>query len=133
MAKWTDHDTWSRWSPDTEWVRFDGPVQVGGRGVLKPKGGPKVRFEVSVLRDDPADAEYTDINSLPGAKIIFRHTARTVNGRTELVAEASVHGPLARVWALIMGKDFAHSVPEDLELLVTLVEADSPAEASMDV
>ncbi|MEP6462626.1 MAG: hypothetical protein ABJC62_04270 [Frankiaceae bacterium] len=47
FARWIDHDTWPEWSPDTEWVRLDGPVEVGTRGVLKPKGGPKAKFVIS--------------------------------------------------------------------------------------
>lgn len=39
FARWIDHDTWPQWSPDTEWVRLDGPVEVGTRGVLKPGAG----------------------------------------------------------------------------------------------
>ena len=27
-ARWIDHDTWPVWSPDTEWVRLDGPAEV---------------------------------------------------------------------------------------------------------
>lgn len=42
FARWIEHDTWPQWSPDTKWVRVQGPVAIGARGVLKPKSAPKV-------------------------------------------------------------------------------------------
>jgi hypothetical protein len=33
-----------------------------------------------------------------------------------------MEGPLARVWALIMGKNFRKSAPADLDRLIKLVE-----------
>jgi EmrB/QacA subfamily drug resistance transporter len=86
--RWIDHESWSTWSPDTEWVRLSGPVEKGAQGTLKPTGGPKVKF---VIKELVADREYTDTNYLPGARLIFQHTAKPADGRTEL-------GVRVRVW-----------------------------------
>jgi Polyketide cyclase / dehydrase and lipid transport len=120
--RWVDHASWSEWSPDTEWVRLSGPVQKGAHGTLKPQGGPKVKFVIKELRPD---REYTDTNYLPGARLIFQHTAQPTPDGCELEVTVTMEGPLARVWALLIGKNFRKSVPEDLDRLIKLAEREA--------
>jgi hypothetical protein len=120
FARWIDHEGWSEWSPDSEWVTFKGPVQLGAKGVLKPKGAPRVKFTISALEND---RRYADTSVFPGARLVFDHTAAEAGGRTELRARVTVAGPLAGLWAKILSKGFRHSVQADLDRLVTLVEA----------
>ncbi|WP_211195838.1 SRPBCC family protein [Agromyces sp. H66] len=120
FARWIDHDTWSEWSPDTEWARVEGPVATGARGVLKPKGGPRTRFTVSACTPG---REYTDTARFPGARLVFQHTAEAVGGETVLRVLVTVDGRLAPLWAAILGGGFRDSVQADLDRLVALVEA----------
>lgn len=119
FARWVDHDTWSSWSPDTEWVRVERPVRTGTRGVLKPKGGPKVKFVVTAC--DP-DREYTDTSLLPGARLVFQHTVEPTPTGSELRVRVSMEGPLGRLWAKVLGGGFRDSAQADLDRLVGLVE-----------
>lgn len=120
FERWIDHSTWATWSPDTEWVRVDGPVVLGARGVIKPAGGPRTKFIISALE---LDREYTDTSMLPGARLVFQHLASTTDGVTSLDVSVSVSGPLAFVWAKIMGGGFKDSAQADLDRLVGIVEA----------
>ena len=119
FARWIDHDTWPQWSPDTEWVRVDGPVEVGTRGVLKPRGGPRVKFVISACT---SGREYTDISRLPGARMVFQHTVEPAEHGCELHVRVTMEGPLAFVRSRIMGGGFRESVPADLDRLVRIVE-----------
>jgi len=119
FARWIDHSTWPTWSPDTEWVRVDGPVAVGTRGVLKPKRGPKAKF---VISECVPGEEYTDTTQLPGARLVFRHTVEPAGPGSDLHVRITMDGPLAFVWAKIMGGSFRHSAQADLDRLVGLVE-----------
>lgn len=121
-ARWIDHSTWTRWDTDTEWVRLDGPVAVGTKGVLKSEGGPEVRFTITSL--DP-DREYVDTSRFFGARLTFLHRAELRGDHTELLAQATIEGPLAWLWHRILGDGFATSVPEALNRLVRLVESQS--------
>jgi hypothetical protein len=127
FEKWVDHDTWPTWSPDTEWVRVDGPVRTGTTGVLKPQGGPKVRFTISGC--EPG-REYTDTTKLPGATLVFRHTAAVTSDGTDLHVLVTIDGPLARLWAVVMGKGFRESAQADLDRLVAVVE--SPVQSEVE-
>ena len=120
FARWIDHDTWGAWSPDTDWVRVDGPVALGAMGVIKPTGGPKTRFTISAL--DP-DREYTDTSYLPGARLVFQHLVAE-GGVTTLDVAVSISGPLAWLWARVMGAGFRESTQADLDRLVALVESE---------
>ena len=124
FERWLDHSTWGAWSPDTDWVRLDGPVALGTTGVIKPTGGPKTRFSISALEPDH---EYTDTSYLPGARLVFQHLVTAATGGSELEVHVSMTGSFARVWAKIMGAGFRESTQADLDRLVALVEAPVPA------
>ncbi|BDZ46822.1 SRPBCC family protein [Naasia aerilata] len=119
FARWVDHASWSSWSPDTEWVKVGTPVRVGTRGVLKPKGGPKVRFFVSAC--EPG-REYTDTSLLPGARLLFQHLVEPTPSGSALRVRVWVEGPLGRIWAKVMGGGFRQTAQADLDRLVALVE-----------
>lgn len=127
FAKWIDHEGWPAWSPDTEWARVDGEVVTGATGVLKPKGGPKTRFTISAC---VPDREYTDTAGFPGARLVFRHTAEPADGATELRVHVTLDGPMAPLWAALLGRGFRDSVQADLDRLVAIVEAESKTEAT---
>src|SRR4051794_31055875 len=98
--RWIDHASWPEWDPDTEWCRIDGPAVVGTTGTMKPKGGPRVKFTITAAE---RPGVYTDVSRLVGARLTFTHTAVEAGEGTELVARASVQGPLAWLWARILG------------------------------
>ena len=120
FARWIDHDSWGDWSPDTDWVRLAGPAVLGATGFIKPTGGPKTRFTISALEPD---REYTDTSVLPGARLVFQHLVDSESGLTRLDVAVSMRGPLAWLWARIMGGGFRESTQSDLDRLVSLVEA----------
>jgi hypothetical protein len=119
FAQWADMATWPEWNLDTEWVRLDGPFVEGATGELKPKGGPKVSFVVARLVDGK---EFTDVSRLVGARLTFRHLVDAAPGRTTVSVEATLTGPLAPVWRLILGKGVRESMQPDLDRLVERVE-----------
>src|SRR4051794_5396282 len=90
FARWVDHTSWSEWSPDTEWVRIAPPVQTGTAGVLKPRGGPRLRFVVSACRPG---REYTDTTRLVGARLDFQHLADPTHTGCTLDVLVTVRGP----------------------------------------
>jgi hypothetical protein len=122
FARWGDMATWPEWNADTEWVRLDGPFAAGTRGVLKPKGGPKVPFVVASL----TDREFVDVSRLVGARLTFDHQVTPSAGGCRIGVRVTIRGPLGRIWALILGKGFRTTLQPDLDRLVALVEAEAP-------
>jgi hypothetical protein len=123
FARWADMATWPEWNTDTEWVRLDGPFVQGATGVLKPKGGPKVAFEVTAL---VPEREFTDVSRLFGARLTFRHLVSRVPEGTRVDVAVTLSGPLARLWNLVLGKGIAASLGKDLERLEAAARAAGP-------
>ena len=120
FARWADMATWPEWNTDTEWVRLDGPFQTGSTGVLKPKGGPKVRF---VLDSVVPEREFVDVSLLLGARLTFRHDVQsTESGGTLVDVTISIAGPLAPAWKLLLGKGFRATAQPDLDRLAAVCE-----------
>jgi hypothetical protein len=122
FERWGDMATWPEWNADTEWVRLDGPFAAGTRGVLKPKGGPKVPFVVASL----TEREFVDVSRLLGARLTFDHQVTPAGGGCRIDVRVTMTGPLGRIWALILGKGFRTTLQPDLDRLVALVEAAAP-------
>ena len=120
FQRWADMSTWPEWNLDSEWVRLEGPFATGSTGVLKPKGGPRVRFVIQRL---VPDREFVDVSKLLGARLTFDHQVREQPGAGCLVeVTVSMSGPLARLWTAILGKGLAASVRPDLERLKAAAE-----------
>jgi hypothetical protein len=121
FARWADMATWPEWNTDTEWVRLDGPFVAGSTGVLKPKGGPKVKFVVDTL---VPDREFVDVSLLLGARLTFRHLVEPFpNGGCRVAVAVTMSGPLRWLWARILGGGFRASVQPDLDCLAAVAEA----------
>jgi hypothetical protein len=121
FARWADMETWPDWDEAILWARLDGPFAAGTTGVLKPRGGPKVRFVIEVVTPG---CEFTDVSSLLGARLRIRHLASVMgDGRTRIDIEVSIDGPLGRVWGRILGRGIATSTPMGLRRLVEVTEA----------
>jgi len=119
FAEWADMASWPEWNLDTEWVRLDGPFVEGATGQLKPKGGPTVRFVVARLVDGE---EFTDVSTLVGARLTFRHLVDAEPGRTTVSVEATLTGPLAPLWRLVLGKGVRTTMQPDLDRLAERAE-----------
>jgi hypothetical protein len=122
FARWADMATWPEWNNDTEWVRLDGPFTTGSTGVLKPKGGPKVKFVIATL----ADREFTDVSLLVGARLTFRHLIEPVpEGGSTVHVTVTLTGPLGWFWNLVLGKGLRANLGPDLGRLAIAAEASS--------
>lgn len=55
---WTDVDRWSTWQDDVEYAHLEGKFATGTVIRFKPKGGPRVRIE---LTDVQAPSRFVDV------------------------------------------------------------------------
>ena len=89
--------------------------------MLKPRGGPRVKFEVTAL---VPDREFTDVSRLAGARLTFRHLVQArPGGGCDLHVTITVSGPLGWLWTRALGKGAAASLVPDLAGLVGAAEA----------
>jgi hypothetical protein len=120
FSHWSDMANWPQWNADTEWVRLDGPFASGSTGVLKPKGGPKVRFVIEQLIPE---REFVDVSLLLGARLRFRHIVTSpAEGGSTVEVTVTISGPLAWLWTRILGGGLRAGLQPDLDRLVALAE-----------
>src|SRR3954471_1527908 len=101
-ALWSDTAQWPRWNPTIADVSLYGPFAEGTTGTLKPTQGPKAKM---VLRDVHPAAGFTDVARLPGAQMRVEHeVADAPDGGSRVTERAVLHGPLARLWSLLLGR-----------------------------
>ena len=123
FARWADMATWPEWNTDTAWVRLDGPFVEGATGVLKPRGGPRVRFTVEQLDDHT----FVDVSRMPGGRVTFAHHIESTAAGSTIRVSVDIDGPLAFVWRRILGDGFRTSLQPDLDRLVETAERDVAA------
>jgi hypothetical protein len=65
-AVWSDIDRWPEWLDDVERTRLEGPFAKGVFFAFKPKGGPKLRLEVTEATHGKS---FTDVTRFPLAHV----------------------------------------------------------------
>ena len=112
-ALWSDTAEWPRWNPTIADVSLDGPFAEGTTGRLKPTHGPKAEM---VLRDVRPAAGFTDVARLPGAQMRVEHEVADVpEGGSRVTERAVLHGPLARPWSLLLGRQLRRDMAAGAE------------------
>jgi uncharacterized protein YndB with AHSA1/START domain len=101
-ALWANAAEWPRWNPTIAEVSLDGPFAEGTTGRLKPTNGPS---SAMVLRDVRPAAGFSDVARLLGAQMRVEHeVADAPEGGSRVTERAVLHGPLARLWSLLLGR-----------------------------
>lgn len=113
-------ENWTKWDPAVEWVRLDGPFQVGTRGEMKPKGGPKTKF--TVTRVD-MHRGFSDRSHLPLTHLDFNHDLESMSdGSVRVTHTVTFSGPLAFLFSRIIGKNIKAGLPDAVQKLGQLAE-----------
>lgn len=118
-------NAWAEWDDDIEYARFDGANEFtqGARGVIKPAGGPKVKFELSEVTTDKS---FTVTSYLPLTKMIFTHHLKdNADGTITITHHIEMKGLTAPLFAFIIGRKIKSNLPDAMNKLVKLAESNS--------
>jgi hypothetical protein len=119
---WSDVDHWHEWDADIEYATLSGPFAVGSELVLKPKGGPKVRIQLS---DVTPGSSFTDVTRFPLARMVDVHELQDTPQGLKLKNSIRMEGPLAWVWRKLVGETVAAGIPRQMEALARHASAKS--------
>ncbi len=88
--------------------------------MLKPRGGPRVKFVIERL---VPDREFVDVSLLTGARLRFAHRVTpNAGGGCAIDVTISIEGPLRRVWQMVLGNGLRKSAQPDLDRLAAIAE-----------
>jgi hypothetical protein len=113
-ALWSDVSGWPSWDSGVEHVTLEGPFAAGTKGVLKPRGGPKVRFALTEVQ--PPDG-FADVAKLPLARMRFEHSAVREGDRTRVTHRVLISGPATPLFSRLIGRGIAKDLPAAVSAL----------------
>jgi len=119
FALWADVNHWSDFDHGIEWARLVGSFEAGGCYTIRPKGGPTVKATILVV--EPYKT-FVDVSHLPGAKLRFEHIIREQQGHSTVTITMSISGPLAWLWAKILGKNQQADLEKSTASLIAKAE-----------
>jgi hypothetical protein len=112
---WTDVNNWHHWHGDLDYCKMDGPFQVGNHFMLKPKGAPAFKIQLMEIEHE---RKFVDCTHFFGAKMFDTHEMEETQHGLKLTHTLVVTGPLKYLWILLVAKNVANTVPEQMDALV---------------
>jgi uncharacterized protein YndB with AHSA1/START domain len=100
-ALWADVDRWPDWNEQIQRVEVDGELRVGAELRIKLRRGGTVRNVVTEL--EPG-RRLTYEARFPGARSGLEHRLRPGKRSVEVTHRRYVDGPLASLWAPMLGR-----------------------------
>ena len=128
---YADASAWPAWNDALATASLDGPFAVGARARVRFRSGLRLRF--TLVEVEPGRL-FTDESRLPGARMGHRHALEPIGGGdgepagVRLVNEIYIRGPLARLWAPLLGPPARRGLPGWQRRAAALAAA-SPASA----
>lgn len=119
---WTDVNNWPSWHGDLDYCKLLGDFVVGNYFMLKPKGVNPVKI---VLTDIKEGHHFTDCTTFFGAKMYDTHAMEDTVDGLKLTNKLVVTGPLKWLWIILVAKNVANTVPDEMEALVKLARGNN--------
>jgi uncharacterized protein YndB with AHSA1/START domain len=112
----SDLDQWASWDTSMEWVRLQGPFQVGSEVVMKPKGQDPI---TSVIVEATENQLYADQTDLGDVTLRFSHTLQPLaGGGTRVIHRLEITGPAADQLGPELGPAITEDFPEAMDALL---------------
>lgn len=112
---WTDINSWATWHGDLDECKIEGAFVVGNHFMLKPKGAPSVKIELTEIEEG---RKFTDCTTFFGAKMYDTHEVEEMKEGVRLTNTLVVRGPLKFLWVKLVAQKIAATVPQDMDVLV---------------
>jgi Polyketide cyclase / dehydrase and lipid transport len=97
---YADASAWPAWNDALASAELLGPFAVGSRARVRFRAGLRLRFTLVGVEPERV---FTDESRLPGARMGHRHELEPLPDGVRLVNTIYIRGPLARLWALVLG------------------------------
>lgn len=121
-ARYAEPVRWPEWDDEISNVTMDGVMAAGARGTLKPAKGPATPFTFTEVTPGIA---FTDVSRLPLARLTFTHLIEPVGNGCRFTHGVRITGPLSPLFARVLGRRVATTLPAAMRKLAKLAEAKS--------
>lgn len=117
---WADVDHYLQWHGDLDYCKLYGKFAVGSYFMLKPKGVPAVKVNITELIEN---SRFVDCTHFFGAKMYDIHELEETPNGLLIKNTLKVTGLLSFVWVPLVAKKVAEAVPREMEALVQLARS----------
>lgn len=117
---WIDVNNWPKTHTDLDYCKMEGPFAVGNYFMLKPKGAPAVKIELIEIDEG---RKFTDCTKFFGAKMYDTHTLEETKDGLRISNTLTVTGWLKFLWIILVAKNVAATVPQEIDALVNLARS----------
>lgn len=114
---WADVNNYLKWHDDLDYCKLEGTFTEGNYFMLKPKGVPAVKVEITKLIENKT---FVDCTNFFGAKMYDIHELGETEEGLRITNTLKVTGLLSFLWVHLVAKNVANSVPKEMEALVNL-------------
>lgn len=120
-ALYEDAENWPKWDTGVISAALDGQLVSGATGVIRPVGGPRVKFTIDKCEKERA---YEAVSRLPLCRMRFFHEIRATGRESATITHRlAFEGPLAFFFRRVIGKGIFASMPEVMANFARLAEA----------
>jgi hypothetical protein len=116
---WADVSNWNIWDKEVETSELFGQFQIGSKGILKPAGGPKTKFEMTECTNFKS---FTDRSVLPLCKMDFIHTITDTKDGHLITHKVIMTGFMTFLFSKVIGSKIKVGLPIAVEKLIELAE-----------
>jgi len=117
---WSNPATWSEWNPDVVSAKLDGPFGAGATGEMTTKAGGTHRIRIAAV--ELGRSFRLETSPLPLTRFAFTCRVAANSSGSTISQGLAMQGPLAPLFAPMMGKRIADSFGPILKGLATKAE-----------
>lgn len=110
-----DVSGWPSIDKNIDFLKIDRTPDSGVTFVLKPKGGPRLNFEIGEFNPP---TRYSDICKMPFAKMHTKHALEDLGDMTRINVDIEIEGPLSGFWGIVVGRKHAKGLPKQTDRFV---------------
>jgi len=113
-ARWTD------WDPEVRCASLPGGLELGAKGWLKPRVGPKANIQIVEMTEGMS---FSAQSRLPLCRMEFGHLLTEKEGGTVATHWVEFSGPLSFLFRYLVGRSIQASLPNTMQGLKKFSEA----------
>ncbi len=115
----TNVDRWKEWDTELKSSTLLENFDLGAKGILTPKKGPKLKFHISKITPNKS---YTFVTKMPVGTLEIKRTLRNIENQIEFTDDIKFTGFLKRLFGLTLGGGFKSVLPDVMQNFKELVE-----------
>jgi hypothetical protein len=115
-----DVSTWHLWDTELINAELNENFEVGAKGTMIPKKGPKLKFYISEVITNKS---YTINTIMPIGELVINRSIFQSNDSIEFTDDIEFTGILKPIFGFMLGGQFRKVLPDVLEKFKNIVEA----------